>query len=195
LRFIEPERGRILVDGVPLNDIAPESWNRRIAFVEQNAYLFNASVRENIGYGDLEADVEAIRQAARIAQAEDFIEELEKGYDTMIGESGVRLSQGQRQRIAFARSLLRKPDVLILDEATNALDRPTERALRAAIEQAHDERAIIVIAHRRETIEAADQVVILDDGRVVAAGRPDDLARAEPLYAELYLDDAVADRA
>jgi ATP-binding cassette, subfamily B, bacterial MsbA len=192
LRFIEPERGRILIDDVPLSEIDPESWHQRIAFVEQNAFIFNASVRENIGYGDLEAGEEAIHEAARIAQADEFIAALSGGYETMIGENGVRLSQGQRQRIALARALLRKPDVLILDEATNALDRPTERALRAAVEGAGSARAIIVIAHRRETIETADQVIVLDHGRIVEAGSPAELARQGGVYAHLYLDEAPA---
>jgi ATP-binding cassette, subfamily B, bacterial MsbA len=170
LRFIEPERGRVLIDGVPLERIAPESWHRRIAFVEQNAFLFNATVRENIGYGDLEADLPAIREAARVAQADAFIDALPKGYETPIGENGVRLSQGQRQRVALARSLLRRPDVLILDEATNALDRPTERALRDAIRVGGRDRAVIVIAHRRETIESANHVIVIDEGRIVEAG-------------------------
>jgi ATP-binding cassette, subfamily B, bacterial MsbA len=189
LRFIDPEHGRIVIDGMPLSEIRPEHWHRRIAFVEQNAFLFNASVRENIGYGDLEASFEDIREAARIAQADDFVEALPAGYDTLIGDNGVRLSQGQRQRIALARSLLRKPDVLILDEATNALDRPTERALRTAIEDASCTRAVIIIAHRRSTIENADQVIVLDHGRVVQTGPPSALIEAEGMYAELYLDE------
>ena len=188
LRFLEPEQGQVLVDGVPLREIRPESWHRRIAFVEQNAFLFNASVRDNIGYSDLDADFDAIREAARLAQAEDFILELPQGYDTPIGEDGIRLSQGQRQRIALARALLRKPDVLVLDEATNALDRPTEEALRMAVGRAHRVRVVIVIAHRRETIETADQVIVIDQGRVAEAGTPDELARAGGIYARLYLD-------
>ena len=188
LRFIPPESGRILIDGVALDQISPESWHRRIAFVEQNSFLFNATVRDNIGYGDLEADDAAIREAARIAQADSFITELPHGYDTRIGDHGVRLSMGQRQRIALARALLRKPDVLILDEATNALDRPTERALRDAIESGRTQRAVIVIAHRRETIENADHVIVIDAGRVVQTGTPTELARAGGVYARLYLD-------
>jgi subfamily B ATP-binding cassette protein MsbA len=188
LRFIEPGSGRILIDGVPLSDISPEHWHRRIAFVEQNSFLFNASVRENIGYGDLQADLSAIKEAARVAQADGFIGALPLGYDTLLGENGVRLSQGQRQRVALARSLLRKPDVLILDEATNALDRPTERALRAAIEDGRNARAIIVIAHRRETIENADHVIVLDRGKVVQVGTPATLSAAEGVYSQLYLD-------
>jgi ATP-binding cassette, subfamily B, bacterial MsbA len=189
LRFIAPESGRILVDGVPLERISPESWHRRIAFVEQNAFLFNATIRDNIGYGDLKADEAAIRAAARIAQADGFIATLPQGYDTRIGDHGTRLSQGQRQRIALARALLREPDVLILDEATNALDRPTERALRAAIEAGRSTRAVIVIAHRRETIESADHVIVIDDGRVVQEGTPAELAGEGGVYARLYLDE------
>jgi ATP-binding cassette, subfamily B, bacterial MsbA len=193
LRFIEPERGRILVDGISLADIQPETWHRRIAFVEQNAFLFNASIRENIGYGEPDADFEAICEAARVAQADSFIAALAKGYETQIGDDGMRLSQGQRQRIALARSLLRKPDVLILDEATNALDRPTERALRDAVNEARGERAVIVIAHRRETIETADRVIVIGQGRIIESGTPAELARAGGAYARLYLDDASAE--
>jgi subfamily B ATP-binding cassette protein MsbA len=192
LRFIEPSEGRILVDGQPLSEVEPASWNRRIAFVEQNAFLFNATVRDNIGYGDLDASFEEIRRAARTAQADAFIEALPKGYDTLIGDSGVRLSQGQRQRIALARSLVRKPDILILDEATNALDRPTERALRDAMTSGPQARVVVVIAHRRESIEVADNVVVLDGGRVVEEGSPAALAARGGVYAHLYVDDAEA---
>ncbi len=192
LRFIEPLNGRILVDGQPLSDIEPTSWSRRIAFVEQNAFLFNATVQDNIRYGDLDASFEEIQAAARTAQADAFIEALPKGYETMIGDSGVRLSQGQRQRIALARSLVRKPDIMILDEATNALDRPTERALRDAMTSGPQARVVVVIAHRRESIEAADYVVVLDGGRVVEEGSPATLAARGGVYAHLYLDDTEA---
>jgi subfamily B ATP-binding cassette protein MsbA len=190
LRFVEPSNGRILVDGQSLMDIEPASWSRRVAFVEQNAFLFNASVSDNIRYGDLDASAEDIRAAARVAQADAFIEGLPEGFDTMIGDSGVRLSQGQRQRIALARALVRKPDVLILDEATNALDRPTERALRDAMTSGPQPRVVVVIAHRRESIEAADYVVVLDGGRVVEEGSPAALAEQGGVYAHLYVDDA-----
>jgi subfamily B ATP-binding cassette protein MsbA len=192
LRFIEPSAGRILVDGRLLTDIDPASWSRRVAFVEQNAFLFNATVRDNIGYGDLDATLDDIQAAARTAQADAFIDALPKGYDTMIGDSGVRLSQGQRQRIALARALVRRPDVLILDEATNALDRPTERALRDAMTSGPQARVVVVIAHRRESIEAADAVVVLDGGRVVEEGSPAALTARGGVYAHLYLDDAEA---
>jgi subfamily B ATP-binding cassette protein MsbA len=188
LRFIKPESGQILVDGVEIERIRPADWHRRIAFVEQNAFLFNASVRDNIAYGDLYADEDAIIAAAQAAQADDFVRSLPQGYATMIGESGVRLSQGQRQRVALARSLLLDPDVLILDEATNALDAPTERALRSIVEGGKAGRAIIVIAHRRETIETADQVLVIDKGRLVQAGTPADLLEQRGVFAQLYRD-------
>jgi subfamily B ATP-binding cassette protein MsbA len=188
LRFIRPERGRILIDGTDLDAIRPEDWHKRIAFVEQNAFLFNASIRENIGYGDLAAGAEEIEAAARVAQAEDFIRALPNGFDTMIGDNGVRLSQGQRQRIALARSLLRRPDVLILDEATNALDRPTERALRDALQAERGARAVIVIAHRRETIENADHVIVIEQGRIVQEGSPAALAKRPGVFQRLYVD-------
>ncbi|TNC46921.1 ABC transporter ATP-binding protein [Rubellimicrobium rubrum] len=190
LRFIEPSEGRILVDGQPLSSLDPIGWNRRIAFVEQNAFLFNATIRDNIGYGDIDVSFDEIREAARIAQADSFIDALPQGYDTMIGDSGVRLSQGQRQRIALARAIVRKPDVLILDEATNALDRPTERALRDAMTSGPKARVVVVIAHRRESIEVADNVVVLDGGRVVEEGSPAALAARGGVYAHLYLDEA-----
>ena len=161
--------------------------------MSRTGFLFNASVRENIGYGDFGAGQEAIEAAARTAQADEFIAGLPDGYDTLIGDSGFRLSQGQRQRIALARSLLRRPDVLILDEATNALDAPTERALRAAIEDGRSQRAVIVGAHRRETIESADRVIVLDGGRAVENGTPAELAAAGGVYARLYRDVAIAD--
>lgn len=188
LRFTSPERGRILVDGVPLSQISRAAWHERIAFVEQNAFLFSGSVRANIAYGRPGASFDEVRQAAREAQADDFISALEQGYDTLIGERGARLSQGQRQRIALARALLRDPDVLILDEATNALDAITERAVRQVLEQANRPRVVIIIAHRRETIGFADRVLVLRDGILVQEGRPRDLATASGLYAELYGD-------
>lgn len=190
LRFTAPEQGRILVDGVPLSDISRQAWHERIAFVEQNAFLFSGSIRANIAYGRLGASFEEVQAAARQAQADEFITALEHGYDTPIGERGARLSQGQRQRIALARALLRDPDVLILDEATNALDLITERAIRQVLEQKGRARVVIVIAHRRETIDFADNVLVLRSGTLIQEGRPAELAAASGLYADLYGDEA-----
>lgn len=187
LRFLEPEEGRVLVDGSPLSALDRARWHERLAFVEQNAFLFNATVRENILYGALDADDAALREAARLAQADGFIRALPQGYDTMIGDTGVRLSQGQRQRIALARAFLRRPDMLILDEATNALDAPTEAAMRAAMAPQGASRLVIIIAHRRSTIEHADHVIVLERGRMVEQGRPAELARAGGVFSELYV--------
>ena len=189
LRFVSPQSGQVLVDDVPLGDIAAHAWHDHIAFVEQNAFLFGGSVRANIGYGRFGASDAEIRDAARQAQAHDFIEALPDGYDTRIGERGARLSQGQRQRIALARALLRDPDILILDEATNALDLITERAIRDVLTAPARPRVVIVIAHRRETIDVADRVLVLEDGVLVQEGRPADLAAIPGLYARLYGDE------
>lgn len=190
LRFTSPERGRILIDDVPLSQISRAAWHERIAFVEQNAFLFSGSVRANIAYGRPGASLDEVRGAAREAQADDFISALDQGYNALIGERGARLSQGQRQRIALARALLRDPDVLILDEATNALDAVTERAVRQVLEKKDRRPVVIIIAHRRETIDFADRVLVLRDGVLVQEGRPQDLAAASGLYAELYGDGA-----
>lgn len=190
LRFTSPEEGRILIDDVPLSTIPRRAWHERIAFVEQNAFLFSGSIRANIAYGRLGASVEDVRAAARAAQADEFITALDQGYDTPIGERGARLSQGQRQRIALARALLRDPDVLILDEATNALDLITERAIRQILEQQSRPRVVIIIAHRRETIDFADRVLVLRSGSLVQEGPPAELAALPGLYADLYGDKA-----
>lgn len=190
LRFTSPEEGRILIDDVPLSQISRRSWHERIAFVEQNAFLFSGSIRANISYGRLGASVEDVCAAARAAQADEFITALDQGYDTLIGERGARLSQGQRQRIALARALLRDPDVLILDEATNALDLITERAIRQILEQKSRPRVVIIIAHRRETIDFADRVLVLRSGNLVQVGPPAELAAQPGLYADLYGDEA-----
>ena len=188
LGFLEPCGGRVMLDGAPLETVDRTAWARRVAFVDQGAFLFNASVRENVAYGDLDADESAIRAALRGAQAESFVDELPGGLDAVIGDRGCRLSHGQRQRIALARALLRAPDVLILDEATSALDAPTESALRDAVDAARRRCALIVIAHRRATIEAADAVVVLEEGRVVESGTPAALSRRGSTFAALYPD-------
>jgi subfamily B ATP-binding cassette protein MsbA len=162
------------------------SWRSRVAVMSQDVHLLNDTVAVNIAYGKPGAGLEEVRAAARVAGADRFIQELPQRYDTIVGEAGIRLSGGQRQRIALARTILRNPDVLLLDEATNALDNETEREFQSALQQYGKGRTVIVIAHRLSTVEAADQIVVLDAGRIVEIGRPDHLLRARGAFARLH---------
>ena len=186
LRFLPPDRGTVQVGERNLFDIDPEQWHHRLAFVEQDAYIFDVSIRENIAYARPDADLASIRKAARTAQADDFIMGLPDGYDTVIGAEGIDLSKGQRQRLAIARAILRDPDILILDEATNALDRPTEHALRNALQQGRGTRTTLVIAHRLETVENADHVIVMEDGRIVEQGTAQQLSGRAGVFADLF---------
>jgi ABC-type multidrug transport system fused ATPase/permease subunit len=158
------------LDGIDLRDFDIHSVRRRLAIVSQDTFIFNTSVRNNIAYGTQAADETAIREAARLANALEFIEEMPQGFDTRLGDRGVRLSGGQRQRIAIARALLRNPDILILDEATSALDSVSERLIQESLEQLSVGRTVIAIAHRLSTIMRADKVVVLEQGRIVEQG-------------------------
>ncbi|MEQ9238983.1 heterocyst formation ABC transporter subunit HepA [Coleofasciculus sp. E2-BRE-01] len=169
-RFYDPTHGKILLDGMDLRDFDIHSVRRRLAIVSQDTFIFNTSVRNNIAYGTQAADETAIREAARLANALEFIEEMPQGFDTCLGDRGVRLSGGQRQRIAIARALLRNPDILILDEATSALDSVSERLIQESLEQLSVGRTVIAIAHRLSTIMRADKVVVLEQGRIVEQG-------------------------
>lgn len=189
-RFRDPERGGVLVDGVPLTEFDLASWRARLSLMPQEAQLFDATVAENIGYGDLGADAARIRRAAEVAGAAEFIEALPDGYDTELGDRGLRLSGGQRQRIALARTILKDPEILLLDEPTNALDIETERAFQAALDRFSQGRTVVVIAHRLSTVRNADQVVVLEAGRVVEAGPPAELLARPGRFARLHgLDD------
>ncbi len=169
-RFYDPTHGNVLLDGIDLRDFDIHSVRRRLAIVSQDTFIFNTSVRNNIAYGTEAADETAIREAARLANALEFIEEMPQGFDTRLGDRGVRLSGGQRQRIAIARALLRNPDILILDEATSALDSVSERLIQESLEQLSVGRTVIAIAHRLSTIMRADKVVVLEQGRIVEQG-------------------------
>jgi ABC-type multidrug transport system fused ATPase/permease subunit len=186
LRFFDPSEGRILVDGKPLSSLRLEDWRARLAVVPQDVFLFNATVRENIAYGDLEADEQTIVAAAKAAGADDFISNFPQGYDTRLGESGVQLSGGEGQRICLARALIREPDVLLLDEATNALDGISESVIQEVMERLKSRCAVVVIAHRMATIERADQILVLDDGQLVEQGTLDALLAQNGLFAKLY---------
>lgn len=176
-RFYDPTFGKVLIDGINLQEFDINSVRRKMAVVSQDTFIFNASVRQNIAYGMEEADEAAIWEAARLANALEFIQEMPEGFETQLGDRGVRLSGGQRQRIAIARALLRDPDILILDEATSALDSVSERLIQTSIENLSRGRTVIAIAHRLSTIVRADKVVVLEQGRIVEQGSYQDLLK------------------
>ena len=185
-RFHDPTEGQILMDGVPLTRLSRRSLRALMGVVSQDAILLNDTVLANIAYGSPEATREQVGAAARAANAAGFIETLPQGYDTMLGERGTRLSGGQRQRIAIARALLRDPPILILDEATSALDTESERLVQQAIERLMERRTVLVIAHRLTTVRDADEIVVLEAGRVVQRGSHEELLRGGGLYRRLY---------
>ena len=174
-RLHDPQSGRILVDGVDLRELEVRTWRRSTAVVSQDTFLFNNTVWNNIAFGKLEATDEEIVKAATLANAHEFIIEFADGYNTLLGERGVRLSGGQRQRIAIARAILADPQLLIFDEATSALDSEAEREVQQAIERISKERTVVAIAHRLSTIREADNIVVLDKGRVVEQGTHEEL--------------------
>jgi ABC-type multidrug transport system fused ATPase/permease subunit len=174
-RFHDPTSGEIELDGMPLRQFDLYALRRKMAVVSQDTFIFNASVRENIAYGLENAPETAIVEAARLANALNFIQEMPQGFETQLGDRGVRLSGGQRQRIAIARALLRDPEILILDEATSALDSVSERLIQESLEKLSLGRTVIAIAHRLSTIIRADQVVVLEQGRIVEQGTYEEL--------------------
>jgi ATP-binding cassette subfamily B protein len=184
-RFYDPQVGRVLLDGVDVRDLRLAQLRRSVAFVSQDPFLFSTTVRVNIGFGVADATDDEIALAARAAQAHEFIEALPDGYETVIGERGITLSGGQRQRIAIARALLVDPRVLILDDATASVDATTEARIRLALREVMKRRTTLIIAHRLSTISLADEIVVLEHGRVAARGTADELRETSPAYREI----------
>lgn len=184
--FYNVEEGKIFIDDTEIHDITMDSLRKNIGIVQQDIYLFNASIKENILYGRLDATDEEVIEAAKRANIHDYIMSLENGYDTCVGERGVRLSGGQKQRLSIARVFLKNPPILILDEATSALDNATEILIQQSLDELCKGRTTIVVAHRLSTIKNADEIAVIADGSIAESGNHDELLKLDGIYASLY---------
>jgi ATP-binding cassette subfamily B protein len=187
LRFYDPIQGRILIDGQNIAEVRPDSLRQVIGVVPQDTVLFNESIAYNIGYGRYGASREEVIRVARAAHIHEFIESLPEGYDTVVGERGVKLSGGERQRIAVARAMLKNPPILIFDEATSALDSSSEHAIQQELDQLSVDRTTLIIAHRLSTIVDADEIIVLERGHVVERGSHAELLKRKGIYAQMWL--------
>ena len=185
-RFYDPEKGQVLLDGQSLNDVTQDSLRSALGLVPQDVVLFNDTLRANVGYGRPEAPEEAIWDAVERAQLGDFVRALPDGLDTKVGERGLKLSGGEKQRVGVARAILKDPEVLILDEATSALDSQTEKQVQAALAEAARGRTTIAVAHRLSTIAEADKIIVMEAGRIAETGNHDELLAKQGLYAQMW---------
>ena len=185
-RFYDPQVGNISIDGIDIREVTLKSLRSLMGIVTQETYLFNDSIKSNIAYGQDEISLDAVESAAKAANAHDFITQFELGYDTVVGNRGVRLSGGQRQRLAIARALLRNPQILVFDEATSALDTESEALVQEAIDRLMANRTVLVVAHRLSTIKNADRTLVIDDGKIIDSGSHDELMAHGGLYHRLY---------
>jgi ATP-binding cassette subfamily B protein/subfamily B ATP-binding cassette protein MsbA len=184
-RFHDPTSGQILLNGLDLRKLTLRSYRNLLGVVQQDVFLFDGTVRENIAYAERQATLNDVISAAKRAHAHEFIDKLPRGYDTIIGERGVKLSGGQRQRLSIARALLADPRILILDEATSNLDTESEQLIQQSLEELLKDRTTFVIAHRLSTVAHADQIVVLELGRMVELGTHEELIRRKGVYAEM----------
>jgi ATP-binding cassette subfamily B protein len=185
-RFYDVTGGRVLLDGVDVRDVTLRSLRHAVGVIPQDPFLFSASVRENITFGAPYLGDDEVERIARLAQAHEFVAALPDGYDTVIGERGITLSGGQRQRLAIARALAVDPRVLILDDATASVDATTEAKIRVGLREAMRDRTTLIIAHRLSTIALADEIVVLDEGRIAARGTHDELLETSAVYRDIY---------
>ena len=186
LRFYDPRSGSVRIDGNDIRDISLSSLRENIALVSQDVTIFDDTIIENIRFGDPKAKDEDVIAAAKAAAADDFIRALPQGYNTAVGENGVKLSGGQKQRLSIARAILRNAPILLLDEATSALDNEAEKSIQEALKLLQKDRTTIVIAHRLTTVQEADQILVLDRGCVIEQGRHDALLASDGVYARMY---------
>ena len=184
-RFYDPAVGEILIDGTPLSDYTQESLRQKMGIVSQDTILFNDTIRANIAMGREDITDEQVIAAAKVANAHDFIMQTEAGYDTNVGDRGMKLSGGQRQRLSIARAVLRNPEILILDEATSALDTESEKLVQEALTTLLEGRTSVVIAHRLSTIHNADRIIVIDSGRIAEQGTHAELMELNGIYAKL----------
>jgi ATP-binding cassette subfamily B protein len=186
LRFMDIQGGRILIDGQDISKVKQTELRKYISYVPQEPLLFHRSLRENIGYGKLNATNQEIIEAAKQANAHEFVEQLSEGYDTLVGERGIKLSGGQKQRVAIARAMIKDAPILVLDEATSALDSESEQLIQDALWKLMAGRTAIVIAHRLSTIQKMDRILVMDNGRILEDGSHTELIAAKGKYAELW---------